>query len=169
MQSDDGWCGALSGGGVAPEGHSTALSRAMTELSTNALFAAAQILLGDQERAFIASCDSICFVADAADGWPNIRVVDPRAAALEVVNSQALRLRFDRPLPSIDTNGSKRIALLLMRRIDGQHLIIHGHVATETGSTDDWHRMRISVASRSWSPDLAGGTDPVIARALYWA
>ena len=137
----------------------------MTQLSTNVLLAAGQPLIDNQERAFIAACDTICLIADAADGWPSIRVLEPRAATLEVVNSQALRLQLDQPVAM----EGKKIALLLIRHRDGQRLIVHGHVAVESGASEGGRRLRISVASRSWLPELASDADPVIARALSWS
>jgi hypothetical protein len=133
----------------------------MTELSTNLFLAAGQMLLDEQERAFVAACDAVYVIRETGDGWPGIRMLDPTSAALEVVNSQSLRMRLD---PA--SAGAKKIALLLMRHRDGQHLIIHGHIAAASESVEGEPRVRISVASCSWSPDASAHIDPAVARAL---
>ena len=133
----------------------------MTDFSKNAFGVGGQMLLDAEERAFIASCDTVCVITESADGWPGLRLLEPAAAAIEVVNSQALRLCLDSA-----AMASTKIVLLLIRCSDGQHLIVHGHVAAQS-EHDGEKRVRISVASRSWSPELsAGGIDPAIIRAL---
>jgi len=139
-------------------------SRFMTELSPNVFIAAGQQLLGESERAFVAACDTVCVIAEAADGWPSVRVSDRAAAALEVVNSQALRLRVDQTIVTL-IHGQK-LALLLIRLSDGQHLIIHGRVVAQTGEGEGEPRLRIAVASCSWSPELGLDASAPIARAL---
>jgi len=146
---------------AARKGNAAAL-RSMTELSINAFIAGGQMLLDEQERAFIATCDTVCMITETA-GWPNIRVLDPRTAMLELVSSQALHLRLDQPLGADTT----KVALLLIRHSDGQHLIIHGHIASRSSQDDEGSRVRISVASRTWLPQSGGGGfDPSISRAL---
>src|SRR5690348_5629458 len=118
----------------------------MTDLSTNLFLDAGQILLGEQERTFIGACNAICIVTEAKDGWPGLRMLDATSAAIEIVNSRSLRLRLEPALPS-----STKIALLMIRHSDGQHLIVHGHVAAVSGESEGEPRTRICVASRSWS------------------
>ena len=119
------------------------------------------MLLDAEERAFIAACDTVCVITESNDGWPGLRLLQPSAAAIEVVNSQSLRLCLD-----AETVAARKIVLLLIRCSDGQHLIVHGHVAGQS-EHDGEKRVRISVVSRSWSPELsAGGIDPAIIRAL---
>jgi len=137
-------------------------SRFMTELSTNLFITGGQMLLDERERAFIAECDTICLIAEGADGWPGVQVLDPTRAALEIVNAQALRIRLEKRLAA----EVAKIALLLIRRSDGQHLIIHGHVAARSHAGDEDARIRIAVASRAWSPETPSPIDPALSRAL---
>jgi len=132
----------------------------MTELSTNAFIAAGQMLLDERERMFISACDSVCLITDAS-GWPSIRVLDPKMAALEIVNSQMLRLHLDQPL-----DEATKVALMLIRRSDGQHLIIHGYVASKASRFEEGSRTRISVASRAWSPAVEADIDLTLPHAL---
>ena len=136
-------------------------ARFMTELSTDLFLTAGHMLLEEQERAFVAACDAIYVIRESGDGWPGVRMLDPASAALEVVNSQSLRMRLDPASAS-----AKKIALLLVRHRDGQHLVIHGHVAAASEMVEGEPRVRISVASRAWSREATGNIDPAVARAL---
>jgi hypothetical protein len=134
----------------------------MTELSTNLFLEAGQMLLDEQERAFIAACNTICVITEAKDGWPGLRMLDATSGAIEIVNSRSLRMRIEPALP-----GSTKIALLMIRHSDGQHLILHGHIAASSGSDEGEPRTRICVASRLWSPELGPHPHPALARALH--
>ena len=141
----------------------------MTDRTTKVLLdaSAEQFLLGEQEQAFIAACDKICVIVDGADGWPSIRFLQPGEAKLEALNSRAVRMRADALAPS-NAAAPQKVALLLIRLDDGQHLVLHGHVAPSHPSPpeQDDGRVRISIATRCWSPDVCSGPDPSLARAL---
>jgi len=140
----------------------------MTEQATKILLEASadQFLLGEQEQAFIASCDKICVVMDKGDGWPGMRFMRPADARIEVLNSRALRLRANAVGPR-DNATAQKVALLLIRLSDGQHLVLHGFLgASNPADCGDDALVRVSIASRCWSPEICGGPDPVIARAL---
>jgi hypothetical protein len=141
----------------------------MTDRTTKILLdaSAEQFLLGEQEQAFIAACDKICVVVDGADGWPSIRFLRPEEAKLEALNSRAVRLRAEALAPG-HAAAPKKVALLLIRIDDGQHLVLHGHVVPSHPSSaeEDNGRVWISVATRCWSPDICSGPDPSLARAL---
>lgn len=135
--------------------------RSMTELPIDGLTAAGQMQLNEQERAFAAACDTVCIISEAV-GWPRIRMLDRYAVSLEVVNARTVRLRLGQPL----SEGTK-LALLLIRHSDGQSLTIQGYVASRADEEDDTAPIRVSVASRTWTPELPTEDEASVARAMH--
>lgn len=104
------------------------IDAAMSEPATKILLEAGaeQSLLGERELSFVASCDYVCLVNVAGDGWPSLCFQQRVDVRPEVLNSRTLRLRLGQLAQVADGEAPMKVALVLLRHADRQRLVLHG-------------------------------------------